>query len=98
MADGRKYDTLMIAPLSVALEYRSVGVGGALVRESFKIAKTIGYNSAFLCGDPNYYSRFGYRPIGDFGITHNSIPEPYVMGCELEPLALNGITGVVRVE
>lgn len=98
MLDGSKFPALMIAPLSVALEYRDQGIGGALLKRSFEIAKEMGYKAMFLCGDPNYYDRHGFKPIGDFGITHASIPAPYVMVYELTPSALNDISGVVRVE
>lgn len=98
MSGEAKFPALMIAPLSVALEYRDHGIGGALLRRSFEIAREMGYQAMFLCGDPNYYSRFGFRPIGDFGITHASIPAPYVMGYELIPATLNNISGIVRVE
>lgn len=98
MPNGEKFPALMIAPLTVALEYRDQGIGGALLKRSFEIARRMDYKAMFLCGDPNYYSRHGFRAIGDFGITHDSIPAPYVMGLELTPDALKGITGVVRVE
>lgn len=98
MPDGNRFPALMIAPLSVALEYRGKGLGGALLLKSFEKAREMGYKAMFLCGDPEYYGRFGFRPIGDFGITHDSIPAPYVMGYELIPDALKEVTGVVRVE
>lgn len=96
--DGNHFDVLLVAPLSVALEYRSKGVGAALMREGFKRGKEMGYKAAFLCGDPVYYHRLGFKSIRDYGITHKSIPEDYVMGYELIPDSLKGITGEVRVE
>lgn len=98
MPDGTTFPALMVAPLSVALEYRDQGIGGALLKRSFEIAREMGYQAMFLCGDPNYYSRFGFKPIGNFNITHATIPAPYVMGYELTPSALNNISGMVRVE
>lgn len=53
--DGSKFESLLIAPLSVLLEYRDQGVGSALIKESLKRGREMGYKAAFLCGDPNYY-------------------------------------------
>lgn len=89
-----KFKALLLAPLSVALEYRNRGVGSKLVKESFKLAREMGYTSVLLVGDPAYYHRFGFKTAVDFGIKHqHNIPDKYVMACELVPDAFNGITG-----
>lgn len=94
--DGTPFQTLMVAPLSVLLESRNLGVGSALMREGFRLARAMGYTSAFLCGDPEYYKRLDFKPIREFGIkTLGEVPEQYIMACELEPEALNGIGGTV---
>lgn len=89
-----KIESLLLAPLSVALEYRNRGVGASLIKESFKLAKEMGYTSVLLVGDPAYYHRFGFKTAVDFGIKHtHDIPDEYVMACELVPDALVGISG-----
>ena len=89
-----KYETLLLAPLSVALEYRNKGVGSGLIREDFKLAAEMGYTSVLLVGDPAYYHRFGFKSAVDFGIRHTlDIPDENVMACELVPNALHGING-----
>lgn len=95
--DGSKSHTaLYIAPLSVALEHRSKGIGSALIEASFKRAKALGYTAVVLVGDPAYYHRFGFKSSIDYGITStHEIPAEYVMACELTPHALNGITGTM---
>lgn len=95
--DGIRYDTLLVAPLSVQLEYRSVGVGSALMNEGFRIAQILGYQSAFLIGDPNYYQRFGYTLTHLRGINHECMPAEYVMVKEFIPTALDGITGLINM-
>lgn len=95
--DGSRYDTLLVAPLSVLLECRSIGVGSALMKEGFRVATALGYQSAFLIGDPNYYQRFGYKLSHLYGINHESLPAEYVMAKELVPGALEGITGLVTM-
>ena len=94
--DGVNNDTLLLAPISVALEYRDKGIGSALIKESFKLAKEIGYKSVILVGDPGYYHRFGFKAAIHFGITHTpAIPDENVMACELVPDVLLGIRGTI---
>ncbi|MDU1892246.1 MAG: N-acetyltransferase [Dysgonomonas sp.] len=94
--DGSKYEGLLIAPVSVLLEYRNMGVGSALIREGMKRGKEMGYKAVFLCGYPAYYHRFGFRSSASFSIKHiHDIPEQYVMACELTEGALDNICGVI---
>lgn len=93
--DGSKYNTLLVAPLAVLLEYRNVGAGSALMKEGFRIAQTMGYQSAFLIGDPNYYQRFGYKLTHEYGINHESLPAEYVMAKEFITGALEGVKGLI---
>ena len=44
-SDKNKFETLLLAPISVALEYRNKGVGSKLITQSFKLAKKMGYTS-----------------------------------------------------
>lgn len=93
---GGAFEELLLAPLCVALARRNQGVGAALVAESFRLARDMGYSAVFLCGDPAYYSRFGFRLTSDFGITPgNAIEQRYVLGCELTRGALRHKSGVI---
>ncbi len=89
-----KYETLLVAPLSVVLDSRNKGIGSGLIKEGFKLAREMGYKSVVLVGDPAYYHRFGFRTAADFGIkpTHE-IPDENVMACELVPHALKEVNG-----
>ncbi|CCY52698.1 MULTISPECIES: GNAT family N-acetyltransferase [Bacteroides] len=95
--DRNKFESLLVAPLSVLLEYRDHGVGSALMKEGLRRGRELGYKAAFLCGDPEYYHRFGFKSIREFGLTNPEIPEPYAMGYELVPGALDQVTGVVKL-
>jgi putative acetyltransferase len=93
---GKKVGTLLLAPLSVTLEQRNKGVGSEFIKESFRLAKEMGYTSVLLVGDPAYYHRFGFQATVDFGIRNvNGFPYVYVLACELVPGALSGISGTV---
>ena len=86
----------MLAPLSVALEYRKRRIGSKLVKKSFELANNLGYKAVFVVGDPAYYSRFGFKSSVLFGIKHvPPIPDQYVMFHELSTGALAGVTGTV---
>ncbi len=92
--DGSHYEALLVAPLSVLLEYRDRGIGSALMNEAFRMARSLGYKAAFLVGDPNYYRRFGFKQTTLFGIkSKNDIPDQFVQVVELEPDALQNVKG-----
>lgn len=95
--DGSKYNTLLVAPLATLVECRRMGVGAALMNDGFRIAQTMGYQSAFLIGDPNYYQRFGYKFTHLYDINHVSMPAEYLMVKELVLGALNGVTGLINM-
>ena len=93
-----KFDALLLAPLSVRLDYRKRGVGSNLVNRSFELAKNLGYKAVFVVGDPAFYGRFGFEPSALFGIKHvPAIPEQFIMVLELTAGALAGITGTVTL-
>jgi predicted N-acetyltransferase YhbS len=88
------FEVLYLAPISVVLGYRSKGIGSGLIKESFKLAKEMGYTSVLLVGDPAYYHRFGFKSAITLGIKHtHEIPDENVMACELVPDALKGVSG-----
>lgn len=93
--NGDKMKVLLVSPLSVLLEYRNKGIGAALMKEGLKIATRLGYKAAFLCGNPDYYTRLGYNQISDVSFWYNNqqIPEQYVLCYELEKNILSGIKG-----
>ena len=94
IASDSKFEALLLAPLSVKLEFRNRGVGSQLVEESFRLAKKMGYRAVFVVGDPVYYGRFGFKSIALFGLKHDPpIPDPYVMAYELTQGALFGVSG-----
>ncbi len=89
---------LVLSPLSVALQHRKQGIGGALITECLRIAREKGYSAVFLCGDPEYYKRYGFRSASDFGIRNaGNLPQRYVMTYELYPNALKNKAGSINI-
>jgi len=90
------YIGLMVAPLSVKLEHRKKGIGTNLMTVGFEKAKSLGYTSVFLAGDPKYYGKFGFKEIGAFGLENKTkIPNQYVLGCEIIKGSLEGVKGFI---
>jgi predicted N-acetyltransferase YhbS len=51
-----------------------------------------------LCGDPDYYNRFGFKEVVGYGITYGmDIPAKYVLVCELEAGRLKDKSGSVSI-
>ena len=95
--DNGDYTGLLLAPLAVDLDHRKKGVGESLIYAGFEFARKHGYTSAFLAGNPKYYGRFGFKEIGEFDIENKtSIPNEFVLGCEIVKDALKDIKGKIE--
>lgn len=87
--EGKELAGLLLAPLCVKKEYRNIGVGSKLVRYGISEAKRLGYKAAFLVGNPDYYTRFGFKETGAYKIKNVSeIPNKFVLAYEIEAGAL----------
>lgn len=76
---------LLLAPLSVLMEYRGQGIGAALVAEALRRARESGFQAVFLAGDPGYYGRFGFVRSDSLGVRcGESIPPQFLLALELE--------------
>lgn len=97
--NGQPFSALLLAPLCVALEYRSQGIGAQLVYTALNRGREMGYTAVFIAGDPAYYGRFGFVPTKGYGIRCTlDIPQEMtdcIMVCELTPKALDGVSGMV---
>ncbi|MCD8340250.1 MAG: N-acetyltransferase [Burkholderiales bacterium] len=76
---------LCLAPLSVDHSFQNRGVGTALVKEGHRRAKKLGYQYSVILGDPNYYSRFGYKLASELGIgAPAKIPVEFLQAIQLD--------------
>ncbi|TYP54234.1 GNAT family N-acetyltransferase [Thermosediminibacter litoriperuensis] len=92
----REYESLALAPVSVLPQYQNKGVGSALIVESLKIAKRLGFKSVIVLGHSKYYPRFGFKPASIWGIKAPfDVPDESFMALELESGSLDGVSGVV---
>jgi len=89
-----EHEMLTFGPLSTKPEYQAQGIGKALMRHTFGIAKDMGYRAVLIFGHPDYYPRVGFRRAEEFGITTPSgdVFDAF-MAYPLFDGALDGITG-----
>src|SRR5699024_11322770 len=66
--DETRYTALALAPLSVLPEYRSKGIGKALVQAVEERAKAQDYTTIIVLGDPEYYGMLGYEEASQYQI------------------------------
>jgi putative acetyltransferase len=57
-----------LAPIAVSAPHRRRGIAAELVRAGLQACLELGYGWAVVLGEPDYYSRFGFRPAGEFGL------------------------------
>lgn len=95
---GEHNKSLALAPLSVLPEYQKQGIGSRLINEAHRIAYQLGYTSVVVLGHPEYYPRFGFKNLSDFGIRlpFDGLPDNVCMVIELAPHALDNVKGVVK--
>jgi putative acetyltransferase len=88
-----------LGPMAVAPSRQRKGIGSALVRDGLRRCKALGYRVVVVVGHPTYYPRFGFVPAIRFGLRcEYDVPTDVFMAVELEPGALNGISGFVRYD
>ena len=94
--DGTRFPLVMFGPLSVRPGVQKTGVGSALLRYTLARARGLGFAAVAVCGHPDYYPRFGFRPARAFGITDQEGQSPdYLMALELREGALENVSGVL---
>ncbi|MGD9656609.1 MAG: GNAT family N-acetyltransferase [Methylocystis sp.] len=94
LAGGRS--ALLLGPLAVAAESRSLGIGRALIDESLARAAGFGHRAVLLVGDAPYYARFGFeRRFTERLTMPGPVERARFLGLELVAGALEGARGRV---
>jgi predicted N-acetyltransferase YhbS len=62
--------------LAVDPDVRGKGIGVSLVRESLHLAVAEGWEWCFISGEPDYYLKFGFKPVTYDDITLPAHIEP----------------------
>ena len=67
-----KRNVAILSPVAVAPDCQSKGVGTDLINHGLNTMSELGKDFAVTYGDPNYYSRFGFRHV-----TTQKVPAPF---------------------
>ncbi|SOH92668.1 putative acetyltransferase [Monaibacterium marinum] len=62
--NGQAGDWYGLGPVAVRPDLQGTGIGSLLITNGLRRLKTMGAAGCALIGDPNYYSRFGFRSDG----------------------------------
>lgn len=96
VALGNGQQALLLGPMAVAGDCRSLGLGGAMMRRAIQAARKLGYGAIVLVGDPEYYNRFGFSGEKTGALW---MPGPFerhrLLGRELKAGALDGARGMI---
>lgn len=91
------WDVLGLGPMAVLPEFQNKGVGSQLVHAGLQACRDAGHEVVVVLGHSNYYPRFGFKPMSEFGLTCEfEAPDDCLMVAELATGAIAGRTGEVR--
>ena len=70
LVDGdARQEIVTFGPLAVEPTLEGNDIGGALMRETIRLAKEAGVAAIAIMGEPGYYPRFGFKRGAEVGIT-----------------------------
>lgn len=87
---------LGLGPVAVLPECQGRGIGSRLITLGLEMCRTQGYDFVVLLGAPHYYTRFGFIPAREFGLSSDYGDGDEFQGRELRPGVLRGAKGVVK--
>lgn len=87
---------LLLGPLAVSAEHRSLGIGAALMRSALRCARMRGHKAVLLVGDAAYYERFGFSRARAVALEMpGPVDDSRFLALELAPGALGRAAGKV---
>lgn len=93
---GAGRPALLLGPLAVAGDYRSLGIGAMMIQEGLARAAARSHRAVLLVGDAPYYERFGFeRRLTERLVMPGPVECERFLGVELAPGALAGAQGRV---
>ena len=95
------YTELLLSPISVHPDFFRRGIARAMMMEVFRIAKNMGFTAIFLCGNPDFYHKFGFKASYEYWIFHiadKTKKAEWCMAFELIPGALVGKAGTINIQ
>ena len=92
---------LLLSPICVHPDYFRRGLANRMMQEAFRIAKLMGYTAVFLCGDPDFYHKIGFRASCEYNIFHiadETRNAEWCMVLELAAGSLSGKHGTINIQ
>ncbi len=93
VGDRQMTPALLLGPIGVAADRRSLRIGDRLMRQSLRRALELGHAIVLLVGDLSYYGQFGFRPAAVRGIGMPGEQPHRLQVLELQAGALDGVAG-----
>lgn len=95
--EANVHNVITFGPLAVDPMAQSYGVGGMLLRETFKLAKEEGYKGIIIVGEPEYYPKYGFVTCDKFNISDaGGYNYDALMAYELQENGFAGIKGKLK--
>lgn len=99
ISPDNSFAALGLGPIAVLPEEQRKGIGGQLIKAALQECRKAGHEVVVVLGEPDYYSRFGFKTSKPYGISYEQdVPEECFMVLELRPGALAGRSGIVRYQ
>ncbi len=73
--NGNPHKILNLGPIAVLPNYQRNGIGSQLIKYTLCEAQKLNYNAVVLCGDVNYYHRFGFDSASKLGIFYDGMDQ-----------------------
>ena len=92
---------LLLSPISVHPDYFRRGIARAMMSEAFGLAKSMGYTAVFLCGEPDFYHKIGFKGSYEYGVFHaadRTKKGEWCMALELVDGALGSKQGTINIQ
>lgn len=91
---NENFETVTFGPVSVLPECQQRGVGRALIERGLALAREAGHSAVIVYGNPDYYSKYGFRAGREYGIrTADGKYHAALLALPLVPGALDGVCG-----
>jgi putative acetyltransferase len=87
---------LGLGPIAVLPEYQRAGIGSRLMAIGLEMCRSQGIDFVVLLGDPRYYTRFGFIPGREFGLSSDYGDGDEFQAREIRPGVLRGLKAVVK--
>jgi predicted N-acetyltransferase YhbS len=93
---GHNRAALLLGPLAVHPDFRSRGIGSALMQRAIDDARALRHAAVMLVGDESFYGRFGFSSGLTSGLVLPGLDDSKrLLGVELQFDALAGARGLV---